>query len=181
MKSLKLLVSFIVLSVSAIMLSSCATNGSMSGGRGQAQQSYSSYESRVPQHLATGEKTILVDPNVHAWGAYAADGHLVRAGLAVAGADYCPDLHRRCHTASGTFRIHSLGSASCKSSIFPIPRGGAPMPYCMFFHGGEGLHGSYELGEANMSHGCVRMEVSEADWMRHNFANVGTKVIVKPY
>jgi lipoprotein-anchoring transpeptidase ErfK/SrfK len=27
----------------------------------------------------------------------------------------------------------------------------------------------------------VRMHVSDAEWLRYNFVNVGTKVIVKPY
>lgn len=139
------------------------------------------YADRLPSHISTGEKTILVDPNVHAWGAYNADGELIRAGLATAGDDYCADIKRSCRTSAGSYRIQSLGNASCKSSIYPLPNGGAPMPYCMFFNGDQGLHGSYQVVEGNVSHGCVRMHVEDAKWIRYNFANIGTKVIVKPY
>ena len=135
----------------------------------------------MPQRIYTGEKTILIDPNVHAWGAYDADGYLVRAGLATAGSDWCGDINRACHTRPGSFRIFSLGSEACKSSIYPLPKGGAPMPYCMFFNGNQGLHGSYQVVEGNVSHGCVRLQVFDAKWIRFDFARVGTKVIVKPY
>lgn len=124
---------------------------------------------------------IVIDPNVHVWGAYDANGNLVKAGLATAGNDWCPDIKRACRTKAGSFRIQSLGSAGCKSSIYPLPKGGAPMPYCMFFNGHQGLHGSYQVVEGNLSHGCVRLQVADAQWIRFNFARIGTKVIVKPY
>lgn len=142
------------------------------------------YADRLPAHInPMGRNTVLVDPNVHAWGAYSPDGSLLRAGLATAGADWCPDLGRRCHTSSGTFHVNSLGSPECKSSEFPIPRGGAPMPYCMFFNRNQALHGvpEGEVVEGNISHGCVRMHVSDAEWLRYNFVDVGTPVIVRPY
>ena len=55
------------------------------------------------------------------------------------------------------------------------------MPYCMYFHGGQALHGSYEVVNGNISHGCVRLHVNDARWLRFNFAEPGTKVIIKPY
>jgi hypothetical protein len=130
---------------------------------------------------SSGEKTIIVNPNTHRWAAYNAQGKLIRSGVASAGASWCPDLHRACHTKSGVFRIYSLGDHSCKSNKFPLGRGGAPMPYCMYFNGSQGLHGSYEVANANISHGCVRVSVSDAKWIRFNFATIGTKVIVKSY
>jgi len=141
------------------------------------------YASRLPQHLNTGEKTILIDPNVHAWGAYNASGNLVRAGLVTAGGKWCPDIRRACKTRAGSFRIQSLGSPGCKSTIYPLPHGGAPMPFCMFFNKNQGMHGTYGNGvvEGNISHGCVRMHPNDAEWIRYNFATVGTKVIVRPY
>ena len=139
------------------------------------------YADRMPQSISPGARTIVVNPNVHAWGAYDKSGTLVRAGLATAGGSWCSDVKRSCYTRPGTFRIQSLGSASCKSSMYPKPRGGAPMPYCMFFNGHQGLHGSYDVVEGNVSHGCVRVQVSDAEWIRFNFANIGTKVVVKPY
>jgi len=114
-------------------------------------------------------------------GAYDRDGHLIRAGLATAGGHWCDDVKRPCRTGVGTFRINSLGSASCKSTLYPKPKGGAPMPYCMFFNGHQGLHGSAYVFEGNGSHGCVRVRVEDAEWIRFNFANIGTKVIVRPY
>lgn len=138
------------------------------------------YSTRLPNHIASNENTILIDPNVHAWGAYS-QGKLVRAGLATAGSNWCADIKRPCRTKAGTFRVKSLGHASCKSSIYPLPRGGAPMPYCMFFNGHQGLHGSYQVVEGNVSHGCVRLKVADAEWLRFNFVRIGTKVIVEPY
>jgi hypothetical protein len=141
-----------------------------------------SYSRSLPEQInPPGEKLIIVDPNVHAWGAYNAGGKLLRSGLATAGSNWCRDLHRPCRTKSGTFRIYSLGSSGCKSHIFPLPRGGAPMPYCMFFNRNQALHGSYEVVRGNISHGCVRLHVDDARWLRFNFAEPGTKVIIRPY
>lgn len=136
-----------------------------------------------------GEKQIIVDPRIHKWAAYDEDGVLVRTGTATTGANFCRDIGRSCRTKVGTFRIDSLGAASCKSRKFPLPRGGAPMPYCMFFNGGQALHGSYEVVAANRSHGCVRLRVKDAKWLRFNFAEepsranerMGTLVVIKPY
>src|SRR5579885_928931 len=129
-----------------------------------------SHHGGLPSQISPpGEKIIIVDPNVHEFGAYTSDGILVRSGLAVAGSGWCRDLRRPCRTRSGTFRIYSLGGPGCKSHKFPLPHGGAPMPYCMFFNGSQALHGSYELAYANISHGCVRLHVSDARWLRYNF------------
>lgn len=142
------------------------------------------FEARMPQRIAPeGQKVVIVNPRVHAWGAYDANGNLLRGGVATAGSDWCSDLGRPCHTKSGVFRVISLGSASCKSSKFPMPRGGAPMPYCMYFNHGQALHGSHaaEVVDGNISHGCVRLHVQDAEWLRFNFVSVGTKVVVLHY
>lgn len=161
---------------------------------------------RVPRNLATAnlldfsplpmqledaeEKTIVFDPKVFAWGAYDSDGSLVRWGPASGGSGWCRDIGRSCRTKSGSFRIYSMGSSNCISSKFPVPRGGAPMPYCMFFNGGQALHGSPgEVVKGNVSHGCVRLFVQDAEWLRYDFVEPpseyndykGTKVIVKSY
>lgn len=161
------------------ILCSCSTTSSHNEAQPQ-QQLAANYSERLPHTISSKEKTILVDPNVHAWGAYS-NGSLVNAGLATAGADYCPDVGRRCHTVSGTFHIYHIGADDCRSSKYPVGEGGALMPYCMFFNHGFSLHGSTEMAEGNTSHGCVRMKIPDAEWMRYNFAEVGTKVIVKPY
>jgi len=140
------------------------------------------YSSRLPSQISPpGEKLILIDPNVHAWGAYTPQGELIRAGQATAGSDWCEDLGRPCRTRAGSFRIFSLGDSDCISTKFPLPEGGAPMPYCMYFNGAEALHGSNELADANISHGCVRIHVNDAEWLRFNFATIGTRVVIKPY
>jgi len=135
----------------------------------------------LPSQISPGEKTIIVDPRIYAWGAYDANGRLIKSGVATTGRAWCPDIHRPCRTKSGYFRIYSLGSSSCKSSRYPLPHGGAPMPYCMYYNGNQALHGSYEVARAHLSHGCVRLHVNDAKWIRFNFANYGTRVIVKSY
>ncbi len=57
------------------------------------------------------------------------------------------------------------------------------MPYCMFFNKDQALHGvpDSEVADANLSHGCVRMHVADAEWLRYNFVNIGTPVVVKSY
>lgn len=185
MKNISTLLVFCMM---AFLISSCSTYTSPNFRQGYYAAKSSpvtppNYASRLPSHSPSGGKMILVDPNVHAWGAYDTNGSLIKAGLASAGADYCPDLGHRCHTKSGTFNIYSLGSPDCKSKIFPIGRGGAPMPYCMFFNDGQALHGvpDFEVVEGNVSHGCVRLHVYDAEWIRYNFATIGTRVTVSAY
>ena len=141
------------------------------------------FASLVPQNIKTKEKVILVDPKVYAWGAYDETGKLIRAGMASAGADYCPDEGQPCRTNTGKFRIHRLGDETCVSHTYPIGNPGSLMPYCMFFNGGQSLHGTPDqmLVEANISHGCVHMRIPDAEWLRNNFADVGTRVVVLPY
>lgn len=167
---------------------------------------YSGIVLKVPQDLTYGdlldyspfpttieapnEKLVIFDPKLYAWGAYDADGQLVRWGPATGGQRWCQDIDQPCRTKAGEFRIYSLGSSNCVSTKFPIPDGGAPMPYCMFFNGGQALHGSPGgVIKDNVSHGCVRMFVEDAEWMRYDFAEGpepyneyrGTKVVVMPY
>lgn len=128
-----------------------------------------------------GERMVLVDPREHAWGAYSPDGRLIKSGLASAGADWCEDLQRPCRTQVGSFRVRSLGSKNCVSPSFPLGKGGAPMNYCMYFNPYQALHGSNNVRHANISHGCVRLRVADAAWLRYNFVNVGTLVVIQPY
>jgi len=54
------------------------------------------------------------------------------------------------------------------------------VPYVMYFYQGYGIHGTYwhsNFGQ-RMSHGCVNLETSEAEWL-FNFADVGTLVNVR--
>lgn len=144
----------------------------------------------LPQHIrAQGEKLIVVNPNDHVWGAYRADGKLIRWGIATAGAGRCRDVSGSCRTSAGEYRIYSLGGVNCISHKFPVPDGGAPMPYCMYFNGSQALHGSSEVEFQNISHGCIRIHIDDAKWLRFHFVEGplasnhyrGTKIIIKPY
>jgi hypothetical protein len=56
-------------------------------------------------------------------------------------------------TPTGVFRTYRKEGADFKSSIYPKPHGGAPMPYAVFFNGGEAIHQD-PLGA---SHECVHI------------------------
>lgn len=137
-----------------------------------------SYPSQGPTH---GRGTFIFDPKQLSWAAYNAQGKLVKTGAASGGSHYCGDIHRRCHTPVGNFTVYSKGSATCKSSKYPLERPGAPMPYCMYFHGGFAIHGSYEVRPYNASHGCIRLYPQDAHWLSQNVIHPGTRVIVRPY
>lgn len=130
---------------------------------------------------ASGQKMFVFSPRHRAWAAYDGAGNRVGYGKANGGASYCADVGRSCLTPRGVFRVRSKGTAACKSSKFPRPRGGAPMPYCMFFHGGYAIHGSPSISNNNSSHGCIRVRTSAARWLHQNFMSHGTKVVVLSY
>ncbi|MCD6038883.1 MAG: hypothetical protein K0S27_283 [Gammaproteobacteria bacterium] len=163
------------------LLISCATTHSS-----YYANSNTDYSERLPQYIDThNRQMVLVDPNVHAWGAYDAEGRLIRAGIATAGGATCPpDADESdCRTGIGTYYITSIGGEECYSKIYPRPNGGGLMPFCMFFNKGQALHGSPDdiVVEDNISHGCIRMRIPDAEWMVNNFAHIGTKVVVVPY
>lgn len=148
------------------------------------------YAPFAKQIEAPGEKVVIIDPILRAWGAYTKDGTLLRWGPASLGRDYCKDIDGECRTYEGSFRIFSLGSSDCYSKKFPLPDGGAPMPYCMYFSEGQAIHGEPNgLPGYNDSHGCVRLYVNDAEWLRYDFVEGpsddndyrGTRVVVKPY
>lgn len=101
--------------------------------------------------------------------------------VVLGGRSYCPDIHRSCRTPTGTYHVMSKGGAGCRSSRYPVGRGGAPMPYCMFFSKYYAVHGSPDVPNYNASHGCVRVLPSDARWLNHNFMHEGTTVVIKPY
>jgi hypothetical protein len=170
------------LTVTCLFLTSCASTTKSAQSRSYSEENYAA---RLSPHINTREKVVLVNPNVHAWGAYDRNGNLIRAGAATSGGIPCPpdSDEADCRTGRGVFRITSLGDGECFSRTYPRPTGGGLMPYCMFFNNGQALHGSPDsiVIEDNVSHGCVRMRIPDAEWMRYNFASVGTKVIVVPY
>lgn len=182
--------------MSVLLISSCAERQAAIGYHNRQLPLYhghipytnsfdqTKYVALLPQKVNYGkEKVIVVDPKIFAWGAYDKEGTLVRGGIANAGADFCKDKGRPCRTATGAFRIYSLGAVDCVSRTYPLPKGGALMPYCMFFYKGQSLHGTPDalLVAANTSHGCIHMRIPDAEWLRLHFVQVGTKVIILPY
>lgn len=135
-----------------------------------------------------GEKQVVVDQDKLAWGAYDRDGKLVKWGPISSGRDRCPDANRSCRTMTGIFRFFSKENEKCRSNVYPIGRGGAKMPFCMYFHKGFAMHGSPDIPGFRASHGCVRMFTRDAEWLNHNFVELsnesnqyrGTKVVVRP-
>jgi len=128
--------------------------------------------SPISKHITPpGQKVIIISlhGNQLAFGAYDAAGNLQYWGPVSGGKGYCPDINRGCNTAKGTFSIYRKEGAGCKSTKFPVGRGGAPMPYCMFFHGGFALHGSYDVPGYHASHGCIRLFVNDAKWLNESF------------
>ena len=140
-----------------------------------------------------GEKLVVVDPGALAFGAYDADGNLVHWGPISGGKSYCRDIATGCRTVSGKYRFYHKKGAGCRSKKFPVGRGGAKMPYCMYFHGGYALHASSEVPGYHASHGCVRIFEEDAKWLNTEFIDMpkvmndidqnrdGTRVIVNTY
>jgi hypothetical protein len=129
----------------------------------------------------TGEKIFIFSPKARQWAAYNSSGALMGYGRANGGGDYCAELGESCRTEGGKFQVYRKGDADCISHTFPMPNGGAQMPFCMFFSGGSAIHGSPQLSMMNGSHGCVRVTTPSADWLSHNFMEVGTKVLILSY
>lgn len=134
------------------------------------------------------EKQIIVDQEKLAWAAYDANGLLIKWGPISSGRDKCSDSSKSCRTMTGIFYFFSKENEKCRSNVYPVGRGGAKMPYCMYFHKGFALHGSDDMPGVRASHGCVRMFTRDALWLNHEFVDVanpkvgfmGTKIIVRP-
>lgn len=134
------------------------------------------------------QKQVIIDQDKLAWGAYDAQGNLVKWGPISSGRDRCTDANRSCRTLTGIFRVFSKENEKCSSNVFPIGKGGAKMPYCMYFHKGFALHGSTDIPGVRASHGCVRMFIEDAKWLNHEFVELssernnfkGTTIVVRP-
>lgn len=127
---------------------------------------------------APGGKVILISLSKLAFGAYDSQGNLEYWGPVSGAKGYCPDIGRGCHTPTGRFAIYTKQGSGCKSTKYPVGRGGAPMPYCMFFHGGFALHGSYDVPGYHASHGCIRLFVNDAQWLNQEFTKNGGRIPV---
>ena len=79
-------------------------------------------------------------------------------------------------TPKGRFRIYSkLRSGTMAGPGYYLPN----VPYIMNFYGGYSMHGTYWHSNFGypMSHGCVNMRTSDAQWV-YNWAPVGTLVVI---
>lgn len=132
-------------------------------------------------HLTLASNTFIFYPKKLSWVAINSNGKVVKSGKASGGSGYCSDIRRSCRTPSGTYSIINKGGADCRSSRYPVGRGGAKMPYCMFFSKYYAIHGSYDVPNYNASHGCIRVKPYDAKWLHKNFIKIGTTVVVKPY
>lgn len=159
----------------------------------EVRSSYNAYEQNtVNQQMNTKNSikhknyaqgsgnTFIFSPRTLQWKAIK-NGKVIRTGHGSAGKSYCADIKRSCKTPTGSFRISSKGGPGCKSSRYPLGKGGAPMPYCMFFYKNYAIHGSPDVPNHNASHGCVRVPTADARWLSQNFLHVGAKVIIQSY
>lgn len=121
------------------------------------------------------QRLIIVDQEKLAWGAYNRKGELVNWGPISSGKNFCGDIRRSCNTQTGIFYVFNKQDKRCRSRVFPVGRGGAKMPYCMFFYKGFALHGSNEVPGYRDSHGCVRLFTKDAKWLNQNFVELATE------
>ncbi len=137
--------------------------------------SYSPLPQRIP---ATGEEVIKVQLSTFAWAAYDPNGSLIKWGP-ISGGKSC--AKGGCKSLYGTYNFYRKQGSACVSSKYPLPRGGAPMPYCMHFKGGYAMHGSPTVPGYHASHGCIRMFTDDAKWLNQYFVDLGsTKVRILP-
>jgi hypothetical protein len=145
---------------------------------------YKNYKNRdsglASSRPATGRRVFIFNPNSQRWAVYERDGSLVRTGHGSAGRHYCPDVRRGCKTPSGTYSLRAKMGPGFRSSRYPLPRGGAPMPYAMFFSKYYAIHGSNDVPHYNASHGCVRVYTSDARWLS-GYLPYGSTIIIRPY
>jgi lipoprotein-anchoring transpeptidase ErfK/SrfK len=128
------------------------------------------------------QNIFIFSPQEHTWAVYTKDGKRVGYGRATGGKDFCPDIKENCRTVEGKFQVFRKEDKGCTSKTFPIDEGGgAPMPYCMFFHKGYAIHGSKNVSDHNISHGCVRVSKKAAKWIHSNYIHEGSYVLVLPY
>lgn len=142
-------------------------------------------QANASTHFTIGRQLIAItDYRAHLTKVYI-DGKLVRTmkcslgkGGSTTGAN---GQHISYWTAGGPHvvlskeRVHSMSSASYGISDPNDPNyyGAEDIEYCTrVTYSGEFLHAApwnHSLGRANLSHGCINLSVSDAQWVYHNF------------
>jgi len=121
-----------------------------------------------PQVASGGERWIDVDLSQQRAYAYEGDT-LINSFVVSTGTWQTP-------TVTGTFKIWiKVRSQAMTGPGYYLP----DVPYVMYFYKDYGLHGTYWHNNFGtpMSHGCVNLTISDAEWL-YNFASVGTTVNV---
>lgn len=181
---MKLLIQSALL-MSTVMLAGCSMmtdNASFN----QAVPAVNVYQETTPQsvppatsyqfpasRVSTGNKTVIIDPNKHIWGAYDANGVRVAQGPVSMDKSAYP----ACWTPAGTFTVYRKGS-SCASSA--TPAGGTMMPYCLFLREGYTIYAPDRVPGYNANNSCVRLYPNDAKWLDKKFMTIGTRVQVLP-
>lgn len=121
----------------------------------------------VAQTCRTGAKVICIDKTTRKL-VYMINGKAELTMDARFGGYYTP-------TREGTFHVY-YKDADHVSSLY-----GSPMPFSMFFSGGEAIHYSIDFatyGYLHHSHGCVNIrDYSGVRWL-YSQIPVGTRVVV---
>lgn len=128
-------------------------------------------------------KLMVYDPKLLAWAAYENDA-LVNWGPGAGGKSYCSDVGRSCRTKTGVTRIYNKRGRWARSSKYPIDcegRSCAAVPYYMGFFRAYGFHASWNVPGRHASHGCIRLFFDDAKWLHEEFAEIGTKAIIRRY
>ena len=126
-----------------------------------------------------GHRHLVIDLKKFAFGAYNKQGQLIHWGPARGGSMKCPLSNKSCQSVLGHYKIYRMKGADCYSRTYPlIAKGGAPMPYCMFYYKGYAIHASTLSGFFNHSRGCIRLFYDDAKWLNQDFVKIGTQVTV---
>ncbi len=147
--------------------------------------SFSPFPDKSPKWIPN--KTVVVDLNNLAWGAYDEIGNLVRWSVANGGSKKCTDTGlMKCKTPVGEFTIIRKGNDKTRSNLYPLDCKnkkicGYKMPYFVqFAPDGSGLHGAKSLPGKNVSHSCVRV-LKEDAYFLWKWTDKNTKIIVMDY
>ena len=121
----------------------------------------------APAPVGYGEKWIDVNLSTQTLTAYE-ERTPVFSALVSTGTRWYP-------TVVGTYAIYvKYVSTRMSGPGYNLPN----VPYTMYFYRGYGIHGTYWHNNFGvpMSHGCVNMRTSDAQWL-YNWAPLGTKVV----